>query len=273
MSGGTAVVIPAWNLGDELNACVDSVLNQEVQARVMIVDNATEQSLPALPDVPSVEVVHLPRRLSVGAARNEGLARVQEEFVMFLDGDDLLLPGALAFLHEQISARPEASVVAGSFEVWSPKSGRRVLARWPFDYCYRLNRYPRAFALANCARNMLPITGPVLMRTSAARACGGFADANWAEDWALGAVLAFAGVPILSRRVCGLYRVDSDRFTLSDRKELKFRPAWAGRRIVRQRLRASRQVPRPVRACSRLLVMPHLYFTLSDLRVPRQRID
>jgi glycosyltransferase involved in cell wall biosynthesis len=270
MSGRIAVVIPAWNIGRELEEAVVSVRQQQVPVRILIVDNASDEPIAAFSNA---EVIRLKSRVSVGAARNAGLEHVDEEFVMFMDGDDVLLPGALAFLHQEISARPQVAIIAGSFLVWDPKTGRRAPARWPFEYCYRLNRCARLFSLVNCARNVLPTTGPTLIRTSAARRARGFANSDWAEDWAFGAVLAFVGVPVLSRRVCGLYRVDPGRVTLSDRKEKRFLPAWNGRRDVRRRLRTSSVVPLYVRAATPLLVLPHAYFTLVDVRVARQRIS
>jgi len=272
MADGIAVVIPAWNLGDVLRQAVTSVMSQEIEVRLIVVDNASEEPLPPLPEA---EVIRLPERVSVGQARNVGLAHVvDEEFVMFMEGDDVLLPGALEFLHRIIAGRAEVVIVAGSFLVWNPDSGTRVSANWPFDYCYRLSRYPRCFALVNCLRNVMPTTGPALMRADAARAAGGFGDSNWAEDWALGAVLAFCGVPVLKREVCGLYRVDADRTTLSDLKEQRrLRPSWEGRRYVRRKLMKTSVIPWYVRLASPLLAPIHAYFVMSDLRKGRQRAD
>lgn len=269
MAADIAVVIPAWDLGQELVEAVNSVANQDSAARILVIDNASHTPLPPLPHV---EVIRLPQRVSVGAARNAGLAHVSEEFVMFMEGDDLLTPGALRFLASQISQRPEVTIVAGRFRVWDPNTGRSVPARWPFEYCYRLNKFPWLFALINCVRNVLPTTGPVLARTEAVRESGGFADSNWAEDWALGAVLGFVGIPLLSRRCCGLYRVDVNRVTLSDYKERRFRPAWQGRMQIRQKLRTSPVVPRYVRWAAPLLVVPHAYFAVIDVLVARQQV-
>ena len=63
---------------------------------VVVIDNNSDVVLPPLP--PGVEVVRLPKRVSVGAARNAGLALVETGKVIFCDADDRLLPGAIAFL-------------------------------------------------------------------------------------------------------------------------------------------------------------------------------
>ena len=48
-----------------------------------------------------VHTIHLPARVSVGAARNAAVEHTSTPYVLFLDADDRLLPGTLAFLVDQ----------------------------------------------------------------------------------------------------------------------------------------------------------------------------
>jgi glycosyltransferase involved in cell wall biosynthesis len=103
------VVVTNYNYARFLPEAVDSALAQEGgPPRVVVVDDgstepATEAVLAALP--PAVEVV---RQANVGlsAARNAGLARAATPFLIVLDADDRLLPGALATLKAPLLAEP-----------------------------------------------------------------------------------------------------------------------------------------------------------------------
>jgi CDP-glycerol glycerophosphotransferase len=269
MDAPITVVIPAWDIDAELRECVASVWTQDEPATVVVVDNASSNPLP---DVGPVTYVRLPERVSVGAARNAGLAAVCTEYVMFLDGDDRLLPGALRYLRSAFDSRPEAVALAGGMLAWNPNTDVRQAKTWPFPYAYRLQRHVTLFAALNAIRALFPITGPVLIRTELARFAGGFCESGWGEDWCLGAALCFAGRVVMCRRDCMLYRIDPTRASLSDYKEGRWGPSWAGRRAVRRKLRNAAPVPSWARFGSPLLVPFHFFFTVQDLYLGRQRV-
>ena len=96
MTPPVAVVIPVWDsYVDFLGEAIGSVREQRAEVELIVVDNASGRPLPALDDV---RVVRSERRLSTGAARNLGLEAVTAPLVVFLDADDLMLPGSLAAL-------------------------------------------------------------------------------------------------------------------------------------------------------------------------------
>lgn len=173
--------------GPRLSAALASLTAQDRAARLLLVDNASEQALP--PPAASVEVIRSSRRLSLGAARNLGLAAVQTDNVLFWDADDVMPPGTLAFLEDALARRP-ALVAFGAAIIEEP-SGRRH--RWPRRWLGRAVRYPLALAALNAVWSTFPTTGATIMRTAPVRACGGYADADGGEDWALGALLLFHG--------------------------------------------------------------------------------
>src|SRR4051812_16626198 len=114
-----SVVVPAWGeyAGEPLTEALASLHTQDVPARIVVVDNASE---PALAELDGVEVIRSPERLTVGAARNLGLQSVNTPYVLFWDADDLMLPGTLRFLQERIPSEPEAVVVAASIVEGDP---------------------------------------------------------------------------------------------------------------------------------------------------------
>jgi glycosyltransferase involved in cell wall biosynthesis len=213
MSGRAAVtvVVPVWGrYVGFVRECVESVLDQTgVEApRVVVVDNASDVPLPSLP--PEVEVVRSTRRVSVGAARNLGLGRVETENVVFCDADDLLVPGAIAFLTSRMAARPKLVAAICRYVSWNPDTGARaVFERAPRPIVFRVARYPRLFALAGLRYNCFPVVGGIL-RTRAARDAGGFGDGNVGEDWILGAQIAFRGPIEFHREPSFVRRVHAD---------------------------------------------------------------
>src|SRR4051794_13903447 len=104
----TTVLIPVWNdYAQWLASAVASLEQQDVTARIVVVDNASEV---ALPDLPSVAVVASPRRLTLGAARNLGLVHVTTPYVVVWDADDTMVPGTLGFLEDAM--RSDAGLAA-----------------------------------------------------------------------------------------------------------------------------------------------------------------
>jgi len=151
-----AVVIPVWDdYVRWLEEAVESVVSQGEAAQVVVVDNA---SMVAVPEIPGAEVVRSAQRLSTGAARNLGLERVRTPLVVFLDADDVMLPGSLEALVAGIAVDPGASAFAMS--LIDGETGRRH--RSPRAIARALARVPRVFALANTIWSLLPTQGATI---------------------------------------------------------------------------------------------------------------
>jgi glycosyltransferase involved in cell wall biosynthesis len=181
-------VIPAWDdyARDFLGEAIESVRAQTVPVELVVVDNA---SAAPIADVDGGRVVRLRRRVSVGAARNAGLAEVATPYVVFLDADDLLLGGAVEAMLRQARARPGAA--AWVLGIVDGVTGRRH--RSPRPVAGLLARRPGLFALANASWSLLPTQGATLLLTDLVRALGGYDDASHGEDWPLCAAMAFHG--------------------------------------------------------------------------------
>lgn len=200
----TTVVVPVWDAyaGSSLDAALESLKGQEAGFHLLVVDNA---SAIALPSLDGAEVVRADRRLSLGAARNLGLGRVRTPYVIFWDADDVMLPGALVALQRALDAAQE--LVAFGMAIEESPSGERH--RWPRRWIGGLVRTPRLLALLHCVWSQFPTTGATIMRAEAARAGGGFADADSGEDWCLGASLVFRGRIGWTERPGRIYRIHS----------------------------------------------------------------
>jgi glycosyltransferase involved in cell wall biosynthesis len=243
------VVIPVW---DEyvryLPEAVESAGQDEPDVRVIIVDNASAE---ALPGAAGARVIEAPQRLSVGAARNLGLHSVDTDFVLFLDADDKLLPGALAFMHERMAANPELAVC--STAILDGATGE--LHHFPWPLARRLSRWRRLFAAANCVWSLFPIQGCALMRTALAVESGGYPDTDWGDDWVLGASLAFHGEVEMHQRLGRFYRAAPRSISSESRTP---QDLLASARRVRSRLREDPGSPRWAKALLPIIAALHI---------------
>lgn len=89
-----SVVIPCFNVAPFIEECVKHLLNHPVDAEILLVDNASEDSTwIALERIkqtyPQVSLFRQPEK-GACAARNLGLKEARGRFIKFLDADDLV---------------------------------------------------------------------------------------------------------------------------------------------------------------------------------------
>jgi glycosyl transferase family 2 len=119
------VVVPSYNYARYLTECADSVLSQrDVDVRLVIVDDCSTDDTPlvtaalAAADARVTVIRNAVNRGHIPSV-NAGLAAVTTEYVVKLDADDLLAPGALARATALLAAHPEVSFVYGRPEHFS----------------------------------------------------------------------------------------------------------------------------------------------------------
>jgi glycosyltransferase involved in cell wall biosynthesis len=234
-----SVVIPVWDdYVRFLPQAVASVADDAPGVPIVVVDNASTTPVPVLA---GIEVVRTRARLSVGAARNVGLDTVATEYVVVLDADDRLIPGALAFMRSRLEADPLLAISVTS--ILDAATGERH--RSPRRFVARLVRRPRLFAVLNCIWSLFPIQGCAMLRVAQARDAGGYGDADWGDDWVLAVSLAFRGRVEVSDRLGRQYRATPDSVSDRYQRSAKF---VGSARLVRDRLRVDPAVPPSVRA-------------------------
>lgn len=115
-----SVVIPTYNYAHLLHRVLDSVLQQWADDIELLVVNdgsqdATAEVLSAYVQRHGarVQVIHQ-HNAGAAAARNRGIAAATGRYVLPLDADDELLPGAFAVLRRTLAEQPDAAMVLGA---------------------------------------------------------------------------------------------------------------------------------------------------------------
>ena len=99
-----SVIVPVYNVQDYIAACIRSILSQNVNMELIIVDDgSTDGSMAIVREELSLagreaKFVSYGGNRGVSAARNAGLLQAEGDYVFFMDSDDTLLPDALQAL-------------------------------------------------------------------------------------------------------------------------------------------------------------------------------
>ena len=95
-----SVIIPAYSCRKTLKRAVDSVLIQEVDLEVLVLNDCSPQDLDDIMECYQQDerVRYLKNEKNLGASgtRNRGVALAEGKYVAFLDADDCWMPGKLA---------------------------------------------------------------------------------------------------------------------------------------------------------------------------------
>jgi len=94
-----SIIIPVFNRGVLIRRAIASCLGQEdPRLEVIVVDDgSTDDTADAVRSITDarLRLVSLPQNRGQGAARNRGIAEAAGQWLVFLDSDDELLPGAV----------------------------------------------------------------------------------------------------------------------------------------------------------------------------------
>ena len=127
------VVIPAYNYARTLGRAVESVLAQldEADAQLLVIDDGSTDETP---QVLEALLAKHPGRFQalrkpnggLASVRNRGIEESAGQYLMFLDADDEMAPGALAQVAQHIATHPDSRLIIGGH--WSVfEDGKRRL--------------------------------------------------------------------------------------------------------------------------------------------------
>ncbi|WP_406183093.1 CDP-glycerol glycerophosphotransferase family protein [Streptomyces sp. NBC_01006] len=206
-----SVIVPAYKVQAYLQESLDSVLSQSFpDLELIAVDDASPDACGSIIDEyaardPRVTAVHLAHNLGLGPARNAGLARATGDYLLFLDGDDTLTPGALQAITDRLkdTGSPDVLVYDYARTFWTGELVRNRLA-------HRLSEEgPASFRLADrpALLGMLMVVWNKAYRREYAEREGLEFPPGFYEDtpWTYPALLAAESIAVLDR-VCVHYR-------------------------------------------------------------------
>ncbi len=101
-----ALVIPSWNSAALLPALLDSLERSGEEVELLVVDNGSGDGTLELLRERGVEHVALPANVGFAAAMNRGVAATSAPYVLGLNADTVVMPGAIGALVAAMKADP-----------------------------------------------------------------------------------------------------------------------------------------------------------------------
>jgi CDP-glycerol glycerophosphotransferase (TagB/SpsB family)/glycosyltransferase involved in cell wall biosynthesis len=132
-----SVIIPAFNVQGYLRQAVMSVAFDK-SVEVLVVDDRSTDATALLADeledlYESVRVVRPPKNVGLGRARNLGMAEARGEYIVFIDGDDYLIPEALDRLRTSVEEHHPDVVFFGYSRLYANGSAAEGVLREPLQ--------------------------------------------------------------------------------------------------------------------------------------------
>ena len=113
------IIIPAYNVEQYIEECIDSILEQRTKYtyKIVIINDGsidkTQNILKLYEENPKIEIIHQENR-GFSGARNRGLELIEAKYVAFVDSDDMLAPNAIERLLDT-AFEQDADIVEGGF--------------------------------------------------------------------------------------------------------------------------------------------------------------
>jgi hypothetical protein len=217
------VVIPCYNYGRYLPACVASVLaQQDVKADALILNDASTDDTAAVAGAlatadPRVTVINHATNAGHIATFNEGLAKATGDYIVLLSADDMLTRGSLRRATAVLEAHPEVGLVYGHPRVVHTGEMTPARTRGRGGLVWE----GREWISAQCRRGLSCIYSPeACVRASVQHSVGGYSPelphSGDVEMW-----LRFAAVS-------GVARINSDQAYRRIHDESMMRTTFAG---------------------------------------------
>jgi len=143
-----SVIIPVYNRAQQIITCLNSVLDQTFPAQEIIIvnDGSTDNTLQILQNLkhPQLKIITLNQNQGVSSARNHGIAAAHNNWLCFLDSDDLWQKNKLEKQAAYIQKYPFYQILQ-SKEVWFRNQQRINSCKhhtqpegWIFEPCLKL---------------------------------------------------------------------------------------------------------------------------------------
>lgn len=131
-SGDVSIVIPAYQSGHLLPACLAAAFKGKNVREVIVVDDGSTDNTPEVLKEFPVRSMRHERNSGPVAARNTGAKKASGKYILFVDSDIEIAPDYAATLASFMKENPRAAAVSG--KVMGPSGGRI----W-YNFGYRLS--------------------------------------------------------------------------------------------------------------------------------------
>jgi cellulose synthase/poly-beta-1,6-N-acetylglucosamine synthase-like glycosyltransferase len=231
-----AVLIPNRNDSRYLRRCIQSILSQDVQPDEIVIvdDQSTDDSVAVIRNLirtePRASLIENPENLGPNGAINEGLKRIQSEYVLFLAANDFVLPGIFARAKACLANHPTAAL--WSAMVWLVDENDQVVRLHPSPVVALRDTFFSAEQCIRLARRHSNwFTGPTMVyHRETLIASGGFDhEYKGLSDLLTALVITGRKGAVYSPEPYAVIRVHEDSFlsrTLGD-------PAWVETMLAR----------------------------------------
>ena len=180
-----SILLPFRNVAASFKQALDSISQQSFEQFELIAvdDHSHDQSSDLLKSYNDnrFELVNNPGNGLVDAL-NFGASQCQSDWIVRMDGDDIMLPDRLALLWKTIEQRPTIDLVASKVEMFSDgslKNGYMEYMRWQ-------NSVLNAAEISNQIYIESPFAHPsVMFRKSLLKELGGYHQGDFPEDYEL----------------------------------------------------------------------------------------
>lgn len=222
-----SVVIPNYNHGKYLPACLQAILNQSFAAKeIVVVDDAsTDNSVEVLEQFarqhPNLRYFRNETNQKVLITVNRGLEKVSGDYVALLAADDEVCPGFFEKTISLLAQHPQAALCGGicQFEDVDTKAVYRLGVG--------MTDKPRYFSpdeLVDLSRRgkLMMFTSVMVFRREALLKAGKYQlDLKWHADWFGFVVAAFRDGVCFVPEVLGVFRVMSGGYSKKGMRQRK----------------------------------------------------
>lgn len=130
-----SIIVPVYNVENDLTKCLESILDQTyMELEIILIDDGSTDGSGAVCDRYAlrdhrVRVIHQ-RNLGVAAARNTGLRAVTGSYIMFVDSDDEIDREAVSVLYERICRDGSDMAICKHADVYASGQVINRLCNW-----------------------------------------------------------------------------------------------------------------------------------------------
>jgi glycosyltransferase involved in cell wall biosynthesis len=121
-----SVIVPIYNIKDYIRECIDSIISQTYRKiEIILVDDGSTDGSEKIVDEfekkdDRIKCIHK-HNGGLSSARNAGLDVCTGDYIVFVDGDDFILPNLLEYLLELILSYNADIAIIGSFRDERPE--------------------------------------------------------------------------------------------------------------------------------------------------------